>query len=98
MSKYVIIEKLDKEFNPYTDGKNIKPLYSILFHTKTKYQDNRPYFSSMITKISIKKYSFEKDKIDIFMKIAIKIKSKHKGTKLFILKQNSPKLKELMLH
>ena len=41
---------------------------------------------------------FEKDKIDIFMKIATKIKSKHKGTKLFILKQNSPKLKELMFN
>lgn len=98
MSRYVIL-RLNNEPNPYS-GYADKPFYELLNHTKTKYNDNRPYFSAQLSNID--KYSISKEDLPTMLKSIqnfipsySKSKSSKEG-KIFVLKTNSSKLKEII--
>ena len=102
MSKYVIIQKsYDK--NPYS-GKEDKDFYCLWSHTVTKYQNNEPYFSANLNMKRCIAYAIEKKDIANMLKQAQNFKSKNNKQQkkestqghIFILKLNSPKLKDII--
>jgi len=98
MSRYVIL-RLNYKPKPYSGCKD-KPFYELFYHTHTKYESNKPYFSAEITKIG--KYSIEKEDLPAMLKLAQNYKSNFSGCKyskegkIFVLKTNSLKLKEII--
>lgn len=100
MSKYVVLIKYKKN-NSYS-GKQNKPYYCILFHGSTKYPENYPYFSANISKKTVERYAVDKENIDELFSMAKHLKTysqkklESKQGKIFILKANSSKLKDII--
>ena len=100
MSKYVVLRV--SENNPYLGKMHLK-LYELLLHTNTKFPNNEPYFSSIVNSKSCLSHSVEKNQIAQLLKLGQnhissfghKKYSKKKG-KIFVLKLNSQKLKEII--
>ena len=99
MSKYVIILEKNK---PIYLGNGRTQKHCLFFHTNTKHEDNKPYWSLSFLKHYIKKYSIEKEMIPCLLKLAQNHKynfnDKRTGKigKIFVLKINSPKLKSII--
>ena len=102
MSKYVIIKKsYDK--NPYSGRGNLD-FYCLWMHTTTNYQNNEPYFSTSLSMKYCEKYAIEKKDIQSMLKQAQNYISKYnkqhkkesKQGHIFVLKLNSPKLKDII--
>lgn len=102
MSKYVIVKKSNNS-NPYS-GKEDKDFYTLWFHTKTKYENNEPYMSADLSEQSCKFYAIEKKDVPSMLRQAQRHINKYrkqpiKQTKsghIFVLKLNSPKLKDII--
>lgn len=102
MSKYVIIKKYYGK-NPYS-GKQDKDFYTLWTHTVTKYKDDEPYFSASLNMRHCIAYSIHKKDIAKMLKQAQNHKNTYKKQPkkeskkghIFILKLNSPKLKDII--
>ncbi len=102
MSKYVIIQKSYSK-NPYSN-KQDKDFYTLWNHTVTKYKDNEPYFSASLNMRHCMAYSIHKKDIAKMLKQAqnhiSKYNKQHKKESkrghIFVLKLNSPKLKDII--
>ena len=98
MSKYVILIKYYAP-SPYS-AKAGRDHYELFMHTKTKYPDNAPYFSSSIYRYTF--HTIDKSNLPNMLKIAQNIRIGHNKTRqskyghIFILKLNSPKLKHIL--
>ena len=94
MSKYIIVGV----YPP--DRYDHKETYTIFFHTKTKYRENEPYFSTNVSRKTVDYYAVEKDQIANLLKIAQNqvyrpdVKKNVKRMHIFVLKTNSPKLEK----
>lgn len=102
MSKYVIIKKSFGK-NPYS-GKKHLDFYTLWFHEVTKYENNEPYFSAALNMGHCMAYSIHKKDIAKILKQAqnhiSKYNKQHKKESkqghIFVLKLNSPKLKDII--
>ena len=95
MSKYAILG-IPREDDRYTKKA------TLFFHANTKYPNNKPFFSTVVTEYTINKYAVEKDKVPEILKLAQgkSYSCKRKNTKYYekiiVLKVNSTKLKQYL--
>lgn len=100
MSNYVIFKE-----NVYIKQNNVENKeYELFFHTQTKYPDNYPYFSTNVSRYV--EYTITKENLPQMLKMAQNFipygrvdnrkKDKNRKTKIFVLKENSPKIKEIL--
>ena len=98
MSRYVILSKYAE---PLHLGGDRYSYYSMYYHTYTKYEDNKPYWSMYINqaeRFSISKEDLPAKLKEAQMELVHRRKQqtrKSKRDKVFVLKLNSPKLKEI---